>query len=170
MSNVANTIDRHNKAILNKRNDNTQECNCINKRECPLSGKCLTSSLIYQATVETNNGAKIETYIGLTENKFKLRYYNHKASFNHREKENSTELSKYIWKLKDQNISYNIKWKIITKAKAFNRATKQCRLCLAEKFYIIFQPELSSLNERRELVTTCRHANKHLLCSNQQLN
>ena len=71
MSNVANTLDKHNKAIINKGNDNTQECNCTNQSECPLRGKCLTSSFNYQATAETNNDAKIETYIGLTENKFK---------------------------------------------------------------------------------------------------
>jgi hypothetical protein len=41
--------------------------------------------------------------VGLTENEFKTRYTNHKASFNNYEKRNSTELSKYIWNLKNNN-------------------------------------------------------------------
>ena len=47
-----------------------------------------------------------ETYVGLTENDFKTRYRNHTASFRHAKHRNSTELSKYIWTLKDNSINF----------------------------------------------------------------
>ena len=48
-----------------------------------------------------------KTYIGLTATSFKARYMNHKASFNNRAKSNQTELSKHIWKLKDDGSPYS---------------------------------------------------------------
>ena len=46
------------------------------------------SKNIWQAA-HSNHSA--QTYVGLTENEFKTRYTNHKASFNNYEKRNSTE-------------------------------------------------------------------------------
>ena len=82
-------------------------CSCPknNKVLCPLSNKCITESVIYQATVtisikdKTTNRSS-QTYVGLTENSFKTRLANHKASFNSFDKRNATELSKYVWELK----------------------------------------------------------------------
>jgi hypothetical protein len=104
-----------------------------------------------------------QTYVGLTENEFKTRYTNHKASFNNYEKRNSTKLSKYIWNLKNNNISYSIKWKILKRAKSYNNASKRCNLCIWEKYFIICKPDIATLNRRNELVSTYRHANKFLL-------
>ena len=42
----------------------------LDKNQCPLPGKCKTSSLIYQATVTSENEGNIESYIGLTEGTF----------------------------------------------------------------------------------------------------
>ena len=86
------------------------ECNCRNKDQCPLDieldNKCLTSSVIYNAQVTTNNATK--NYIGLTEGTFKQRFSQHKATFKNRKYTNSTELSKYIWQLGDNNQDFNI--------------------------------------------------------------
>ena len=46
-----------------------------------MSKKCLVESIVYQATVSTNDNSPPQTYVGLTENSFKTRYYNHKTSF-----------------------------------------------------------------------------------------
>jgi len=62
---------------------------------------CLRSSVVYQATVSTEDGRPAQTYVGLTENSFKTRLANHKSSFNDRKKSLSTELSKHVWQLKD---------------------------------------------------------------------
>jgi hypothetical protein len=139
----------------------TRLCNCRNPSLCPLNGKCLTNNIVYQATVKSRNST--ETYIGLTENTFKNRYNNHTASFRHNKLKNSTELSKHIWQLKDQNIDHHIEWRIVKRARAFNNKSKRCNLCLTEKLYIIYHTEKASLNKRSELMSTCRHQAKYLL-------
>ena len=106
------------------------------------------------------------TYIGLTKNAFKTRYRNHTASFRHTKHRNCTELSKHVWSLKDSNIDYSISWRIISSSSSYNSSSKRCNLCLKEKFLIICRPDLSSLNKRNELVSSCRHRNKALLCNN----
>ena len=133
---------------------------------CPLNGNCLQSSVIYQATVTRKDNNTSETYIGLTENDFKTRYRNHSASFRHAKHRNSTELSKHIWTLKDSDIDHSISWRIISSSSPYNSSSKRCNLCLKEKFLIICRPDLSSLNKRNELASSCRHRKKALLRNN----
>ena len=167
MPNIKQTLDEHNKGILSKSaksNTATPTCNCRKSNECPLSNKCLTESVVYQATVTSTSADSPQTYIGLTENSFKTRYSNnHKASFKKYDKRNAKELSKYIWLLQSNNIDYSIKWRTLKRAKPYSPASKRCNLCLWEKYFIIFKPEMASLNKRNELVSSCRHANKFLL-------
>ena len=134
-----------------------------------MEGKCQTSGLIYQATVKqennNNNNNNEETYIGLADTTFKLRYNNHTCSFNNRHKSKETELSKHIWDLKDKNIPYSVTWKIIDRCKSYSPISKSCNLCIREKYYIIRFPHLASINSRNELTSTCRHRRKFLLCN-----
>ena len=46
-------------------------------------------------------------------------------------------MSTHVWDLKDKNEEYEISWSIIDRANDFNPATRKCRLCLKEKYYII---------------------------------
>ena len=73
MSNIKQNIDGQNKSKLS--NDHqlkkSKKCNCRKPNECPLSGNCQASSIIYQATVKANDNSHPQTYVGLTENKFK---------------------------------------------------------------------------------------------------
>ena len=168
MPNMDQIISAHNKHILNI--DNTQpttqnNCNCRIQQQCPLEGNCLTNNLVYQATVTRHDNFKEEAYIGLTENTFKTRYIAHNSSFKNKEKRNATTLSEHIWKLKDANVQYSMKWKLISKARAYATSSKTCNLCLEEKFFIIHKPTLATLNKRNELVSSCRHRKKHLLCN-----
>ena len=78
---------------------------------------------------------------------------------------NSIALSRQIWELKDKNENYDIVWSITDRAPTFNPITRACRLCLKEKYYIMFYPHLASLNERTEFFSTCRHR-KQLLFEN----
>ena len=130
MPNVKQIIDGHNKSKLSKSctTHNETTCNCQKKNECPLSNKCTTQSVVYQATVTTISKTfdkPLQTYIGLTENSFKTRYANHKASFNSYNKRNSTELSKFVWELKSNKIDYKIKWKILRRARPYNPASNR---------------------------------------------
>ena len=118
---------------------------------------------IYRAHVKTDTDSTGKSYIGLTEGPFKQRYNNHTLSFRDRKRENSTELSKYVWKLKDEHTSYKIHWTILAKAAAYNNKTKRCNLCLTEKLHIIRADTSTLLNKRSELISKCRHENKFLL-------
>lgn len=166
MPNIKNIIDQKNKKILNNNQteQNTKNCNCRKNEECPINGKCREKNIVYQATVTT--GTKTETYVGLTDNEFKIRYANHKQSFSKKILKNSTELSKYIWTLKNNNQEYKIKWKIIGRANTYTNKSKECNLCLLEKYFIICQKEKATLNKKSELISTCRHRKKYLLSSN----
>lgn len=121
MNNTKQIIDNHNKKILTshvKTNaadttadttaNNNKKCNCRQKNSCPLDGNCLQQPVIYQATVTRKDNNSTDSYIGLTANDFKTCYSNHTSSFRHAKHRNSTELSKHIWTLKDNNIGYSI--------------------------------------------------------------
>lgn len=140
----------------------TNNCNCRDRANCPMDGDCLSTNVIYQATVKEDEG-NTETYIGLTETSFKTRYNNHKLSFNNKKYSNSTELSKHITRLKEQQKTYTLTWKIVARAKPYNPITKRCNLCTTEKYFIIYKRNMGSLNKRDELASTCRHTNKYIL-------
>ena len=167
MPNIGQIITSHNKTIVNKKDpqEDNPTCNCRNPTTCPLDGKCLSSEIIYQATVIREDNGNQETYIGLTETPFKSRYNNHTNSFRNENKRHSTTLSQHIWTLKDNNIQYSMKWKIIAKGSAYSTSSKCCNLCIEEKYFIICQPQLATLNSRNELASVCRHRRKHLLSS-----
>ena len=159
MPNMKSIISSHNKHVLSNADAPTppDTCNCRKKPDCPLEGKCLQTNVIYQATVTTETTT--ETYVGLATN-FKERYRNHKTSFQHSHRKKETELSKYVWSLQDANKVFLIKWKILKKCKPYSNITKKCSLCLNEKFIIICQKELCSLNRRNELASSCPHRNR----------
>ena len=137
-------------------------CPTKSKSSCPLDGQCLAKNIIYKATV-TADTSPPKQYIGLTSTTFKERLSNHKQSFKAKSKSNATELSKHIWKLKEQKATYSINWSIIQRASPYNPTTKRCNLCLSEKYHIMMAPKQSTLNKRSELISTCRHKNKHKL-------
>ena len=163
MPNLKQNIDGHNKSILHKKIVPPRSCNCRVKTECPMSGNCLKESVVYQATVSTEDHHPPQTYVGLTENSFKTRYSNHKSSFANANKRNNTELSKYIWYLKENLTKFNITWRILKHASSYNPTSNRCNLCLWEKYFIICKPDLASLNKRNELISSCRHAGKYAL-------
>ena len=107
--------------------------------------------------IEVTTPTSSETYIGLCDTSFKLRYRNHVCSFRNERYKQATELSKYIWSLKERKIVYNIKWRKVKQARSY------CNLCLWETYFIICKPEMSTLNNKSELMTTCRHSKKFLL-------
>ena len=74
-----------------------------------------------------------------------------------------TELSKYVWELKQKKIQHRITWKIIDKAHPYSPISKRCNLCILEKYYILRHRDKATLNKRSELTSSCRHASKFLL-------
>ena len=166
LPNVGSIISSHNKRLLDDAkvgtDKKTSNCNCVCKQSCPLQGECLTKNIVYEAEVRADGcegNAKI--YIGSTYSSFKQRFYGHKSSFQDPEKENSTKLSRYIWKLKRKKQNYHISWKILRKSKQKIPNTKFCNLCNLERLEIATAIKKNLLNARNELITKCPH-NKRL--------
>ena len=166
LPNVGAIIKGHNSRLCNEADDAaSKQCNCRRPAECPLEGACLTSDLVYQATVKTTGAATNSEmhYIGSTATTFKLRYGNHKASFTHANKANQTELSKHVWELKRKKTDFQVTWKILQRAPSYTNKAKRCQLCLTEKLLIARADKSTLLNKRSELSSTCRHRNKYCL-------
>ena len=140
-------------------------CNCRGgPGNCPLGGRCLAEkSVVYYCKVTRLDNNTCEYYTGLTEGAFKYRLYGHNSSFKSNKQKNSTKLSKHIWWLKSNNIAYQLEWKILGKAKSYNPVTRVCRLCLLEKYFIMYKPETATLNSRDEIFNPCRHKWKFML-------
>lgn len=162
--NIGTIIKNHNSNITNKETKE-KTCNCRNKNNCPLNGECLTSNIIYKATVTTDNNTA--HYIGSSETEFKTRYNNHTASFRHTNKKNATSLSTHIHKQKEQNKTPIIKWEILAKCHPYTAGTRKCDLCLSEKLHILTDKSKELLNVKGELINKCRHSAKWKLNNTQ---
>ena len=106
---------------------------------CTVGKKTTTSASLnaYKAPVTETTSNNQETYIGLTENEFKTRFNLQKSSFKLEQKRTSTTLSEHVWKLKNKNINFNIKWEVVKKVKQFAPSDKVCKLCVQEKLSIL---------------------------------
>lgn len=145
-----------------------RKCSCAKNQKvnCPLSGNCLSKNIVYQAIVSAKvSGIEKEfKYVGLTSTTFKERLANHRADARYSSKRKNTSLSEFVWALKDKNIQYDIRWKLLERVAPFCIGTRKCQLCIMEKFYIIFRPLEADINKRNELPSHCRHKKRHLLC------
>ena len=114
MDNLEKLVKKQNNNLLRKNNINKRICNCRANNTCVLDGKCLSSKIVYSVEVLIGNNQNGDIYVGICEKEFKTRLDNHKISFKNRQKEKDNELSKYIWNLKDKNITnFSIKWSIV---------------------------------------------------------
>ena len=121
---------------------------------------------IYKAEIAREDTNKVKSYIGLTGGAFKKRWYGHRSDIRSYDKDNpshGTSLSRHVGKLKAEKIPHSIKWSIVQRAPTFNSTSNFCRLCVLEKYYIIFQPESASLNDNHELFKACLHRRGELL-------
>lgn len=167
MPNIGRIIKASNRKVLEHSENNgcnaaPKTCNCRVSTSCPLGGNCLTTSVVYEATLVTENSTS-HKYIGLTEGPFKTRFNGHNQTFRHEKHRNSSEISKKVWELKDAGTKFEITWKILQQAQPYKggSANARCDLCISEKLHILNNP--GALNKRTEIVSKCRHARKYLL-------
>ena len=147
-------INNHNKKLLHPHtNDKDLPCNCRNLHDCPLNGKCRTKSIIYKASVSAPN-SPTQHYFGCCETEFKTRFYNHRQSFNHRDKTNATELSKTLSKYNLVNCLQII---------CIHQRGQTLQSLLSRKLAILQADQHTLLNKRSEFVSKCRHRNKFKL-------
>ena len=57
---------------------------------------------------------------------------NHIKSFTHKKYSNETELSKHVWRLKQNNKDFNINWSIVKNSISYTGGCKRWNLCLEE--------------------------------------
>ena len=129
-----------------------------------MNGRCRESNIIYKAnisTVNSNGGvSQNKNYIGLTSTQFIDRYRNHSHSFSNNKLRNATELSKYVWSLKDKGSEYQIEWEIVKRARVYKPGDKYCNLCTAEAIAIAINTDGNCLNSKNEVIKKCRHRSK----------
>ena len=128
-----------------------------------LEVKCLTSCVVYEARVTEQPSGKIETYTGVTGRRFKQRLYEHRTDMRKVKNRTKSALSSHIWNLKDNGVDFEVSWSLKDRSSAYNPTTKKCKICLKEKFYILYKPDGASLNKRGEIFNTCRHRTQRLL-------
>ena len=165
--NFETLIRGHNSKLLkksrSKNSDSERDCDCSKNSVCPVDGKCLQKNVIYTAlVVEDNNNDKAKQYVGLSSTSFKLRYTNHKSDINNRDRD-GTELSDYVWKLKDNNSNYTIRWSILSKESYYNTETEKCYLCTSEKLQIFDLERDTALNSRSDIFNICIHRWRNML-------
>ena len=136
MSNMASILSSHNLNVINPYKTRTYGCNCRTKGSCPLQNQCLTPKIIYRADVENGTNSEMKFYFGLTETPFKDRFANQTRDFKHKTYSKSTDLSNYIWDLKDRGINTMVQWPNIEKIYS-NTKINLCKLCLLEKLILL---------------------------------
>ena len=102
---ISSKISSNNWRTINPPHCN-HDCNCRNKSDCALDNKCFKSSIVYKAIASAANKLD-KKYLGISG----YGYRSHKKDFWHKAYINSTELSKCIWKLKDEGETPSITWK-----------------------------------------------------------
>ena len=160
---MGSIIAAHNSKVLAPRpvsNTPIRTCNCRRNAVCPLDGKCLTECFVYKASVLVPNKPTM-VYYGTAEGTFKSRLYNHNKSFKFPRYSKDTELSKYLWELREQNLDARIRWEIAQRAAPYQCGSRRCDLCLTEKTLIALANPKFLLNKRSELVSSCLHRRKY---------
>ena len=122
----------------------------------------MAKGVVYGAEVTNTATGEKETYTGLTEGTMRDRISGHEGNCRHRHQP-GTRLSSHVWQLKDKGFPYTITWRILSRASGFNPTTGMCRLCLKEKFLIMFSPTTASLKSRSEIFSSCRHRQSKML-------
>ena len=62
------------------------------------------------------------------------------------------KLSSHIWDLKKRKMDHTIRWKLVDRAKPYSPVSGKCQHCIKENNYILFHPNMASLNSRSETV------------------
>ena len=124
---VKNLIKQHNSSIKKTgTNINKKDCNFWNKDNYLLDAKCLVECIVYEATVFTAN--QTNTNFGWAEGDFESRYTNHKVPFHSKGYKHRTQLSKYVWSLKNINTECSLKWHVKAKAVPYKCDSRKCEL------------------------------------------
>ena len=129
-----------------------------------MQGKCRMKNVLYKCIASTPEKPQ-RLYIGISEDEWKKRHYNHTKSFRNKRYKNQTSLSSYVWKIKKETGQIpKLTWSVVRTVPAYSKTKKKCVLCLHEKLEILMHPDPEELlNKRSESMSRCPHERKHLL-------
>ena len=157
MLNMKSVIQNHKINLLSKQKApvTTCSCSCRKKSQYSLSNKCLSKSPVFKAVFSQTLSKINKCYYVTCGKTFKEWHDNHTATFRKKSKQKSTELSKYIWELKQNSIQYQIRGDIASRAR-----TQKCDLCMTEKLTRAKTDPCSLLSTRDEFNSKCKHMSK----------
>ena len=93
-----------------------------------------------------------------------LRVATHKQSF--KTSNNQTVLSEKVKEIQNKNIECNVTFKVLENRSSYKPESKHCKLCIAEKFHIIYSKPENILIKKNEVISKCRHRSKSKLATN----
>ena len=93
-----------------------------------------------------------------------LRVATHKQSF--KTSNNQSVLSEKVKQIQNQNIEFNVTFKVLENRSSYKPESKRCELCIAEKFHIIYSKLENILNKKNEVISKCQHRSKFKLATN----
>ena len=71
---------------------------------------------------------------------------------------NKTNLAKTKWSIRDKNVQFTQTWKIKCYARSYIPEIGCCNLCATKKYLIVKNfRDRKLLNDRSEIISTCRH-------------
>ena len=108
-----------------------------------------------------------KVYYGICETTFKLRYANHKKSFNHRNRKLDTNLSNEFWRIKGNKNNENLTWETLGRHQTYSTSSKRCSLCCNEKLKIASHRNNNMLKRRIGILNKCRKKSKYALTSHE---
>ena len=178
MKNMGQILSSHNSRILRGETNHSSpfipKCNCqISKKDkCPIPGQCHidengpVESVIYHAKITRNDNSKTEFYTGMTGGPFKERWYGHSQAIRNYDPEDNCygkRMSVYVGDLHLNGVPTTIDWSIVCRAPTYSNVSGNCRLCLLEKYYIMYESDRATLNVKSEFFASCPHKKKLLL-------
>lgn len=165
MGNARSIFSSHNKKALSNEPKTSENCKCSSTyagvpRVCTIPEICNEKNVVYAARITEFPSNKKSVYFGMTKNPLKNRVNAHLRSFEDRSNKGKTKASRHIHDIKGRGGSFDVEWTVERRTECWNGG-EACSLCRSEKTAILFSQEQNTLNQRKELFSTCPHQKKH---------
>ena len=107
---------------------------------------------------DPDNDRNKKVYFGSTQGEFKTRYYNHKTNFSTRSIGIVPCYLVMCWRSRiKKGIDPILKWEVIKKCCKYRAGDRDCLLCMEEKLAIASCKSRDMLNQRSEVLNSCKH-------------
>ena len=156
IQNIKVIINNHNMNILHQSNEIKDECNCRNKKYCPLDWKCLSPTAVYEGKITLT---QLQWQSLLSSCRKVVQRPNPLPMKITR----MTEFSKEYWEVKRSKFIPKVTWSTVRECPPYNLSKKKNYFCLNEKLEINSYNGNNLLNKRSELINKCRYLKEHTL-------